>query len=371
MPPRPSQRTKYQTTPDTVSLNSEEGMQTRSSVLNRGFNRIQYPENQTEEFLGKIRFAVHKATPLSLNAEKINETAIQDRTIYAPNRGVGDFDASDTELTPVTLGPGDFDAADEQDRAKQDQRTQAAKDAAQLVQGVSYKLSRAAPIIDMYIPLSLTYNDGAQYENANLNVIGSGTLAGMQNADGIFASAYNALAEGVGSVFGYLMDPSLTGEAARLGALRASRAVPNAGFQAAVSIGVQRTMNPNTRALFKGVNLREFSFNFKMIANSQREAIAIERIVNHFRTELYPDVINALNVPIAYEMPNAFSIQFTHRNSEAKMPKLEYCFLRNVQTVYNATGAAFHPDGRPNEVDMTLNFIEMRTLNKKDIMAGY
>jgi hypothetical protein len=223
----------------------------------------------------------------------------------------------------------------------------------------------------MYIPLSLTYNDGAQYENANLNVIGSGTLEGMQQGSSIFSSAYNALAEGVGSVFGYLMDPSLTGEAARLGALRASRAVPNAGFQAAVSIGVQRTMNPNTRALFKGVNLREFSFNFKMIANSQREAIAIERIVNHFRTELYPDVINALNVPIAYEMPNAFSIQFTHRGAEAKMPKLEYCFLRNVQTVYNATGAAFHPDGRPNEVDMTLNFVEMRTLNKRDITDGY
>lgn len=364
MPPRPSQRTKYQTTPDTVSLNSEEGMQTRSSVLNRGFNRIQYPENQTEEFLGKIRFAVHKATPLSLNAEKINETAIQDRFI----------EVSNSSNIGAPRGQEDFGGVYEDPiivKARQDQQAQAANDAAQLVQGVSYKLSRAAPIIDMYIPLSLTYNDGAQYENANLNVIGSGTLAGMQNADGIFASAYNALAEGVGSVFGYLMDPSLTGEAARLGALRASRAVPNAGFQAAVSIGVQRTMNPNTRAMFKGVNLREFSFNFKMIANSQREAIAIERIVNHFRTELYPDVINALNVPIAYEMPNAFSIQFTHRNSEAKMPKLEYCFLRNVQTVYNATGAAFHPDGRPNEVDMTLNFIEMRTLNKKDIMAGY
>ena len=359
MPPRPSQRTKYQTTPDTVSLNSEEGMQTRSSVLNRGFNRIQYPENQTEEFLGKIRFAVHKATPLSLNAEKINETAIQDRFFRDPGTRYSELPGQSTENQAIL------------EQQTNDQQTQAAKDVAQLVQGVSYKLSRAAPIIDMYIPLSLTYNDGAQYENANLNVIGSGTLAGMQNADGIFASAYNALAEGVGSVFGYLMDPSLTGEAARLGALRASRAVPNAGFQAAVSIGVQRTMNPNTRAMFKGVNLREFSFNFKMIANSQREAIAIERIVNHFRTELYPDVINALNVPIAYEMPNAFSIQFTHRNAEAKMPKLEYCFLRNVQTVYNATGAAFHPDGRPNEVDMTLNFIEMRTLNKKDIMAGY
>ena len=352
MPPRPQNRPQ-QNQPESITLNSESGMQTRSNVLGRGLNRIFYPENQSEEFLGKIRFAVHEATPLALNAEKINETPIQDR-ITTSNFGA--------------LSPED---ATEIGRSIEDQKTQAINDSSKVLQGVSYKLSKKAPIVDMYIPLSLTYNDGAQYENANLNVLGSATLEGMSNANGIFQSAFNALIEGVGSVFSYLMDPSLQGEAARLGALRASRLTGNAGFQAAVSIGVQRTMNPNTRAMFKGVNLREFSFNFKMIANSQREAIAIERIVNHFRTELYPDVINALNVPIAYEMPNAFSIQFTHRNAEAKMPKLEYCFLRNVQTVYNATGAAFHPDGRPNEVDMTLNFIEMRTLNKKDIMAGY
>lgn len=358
---RPNQRTKYQTTPESINLNSEAGMQTRSRILGRNFNRIYYPENQSEQFLGKIRFAVHKATPLSLDAERINETPLQDRIALI---------TSDNEIN-IARGERGLVRDIPSDKQIQDQKTQAINDASKLAQGISYKLSKIAPIVDMYIPLSLTYNDGAQYENANLNAIGAGTLAGMQNADGIFASAYNALVEGIGSAFGYIMDPSLTGEAARLAALRASRVIPNAGFQAAVSIGVQRTMNPNTRALFKGVNLREFSFNFKMIANSQREAIMIERIVDHFRTELYPDVINTLNVPIAYKMPNAFSIQFTHKGAEAKMPKLEYCFLRNVQTVYNATGAAFHPDGRPNEVDMTLNFVEMRTLNKKDIMDGY
>jgi len=362
---RPNQRTKYQTTPDTINLNSEAGMQTRTSILNRGFNKISYPENQSEQFLGKIRFAVHKATPISLNAEKINATPIADR--YQSNENLQTLGEA---ITGANINQNQqLDPSIRQQI--EGQQTQTINDVSEILQGISYKLSRSAPIVDMYIPLSLTYNDGAQYENANLNVIGSGTLEGMQQGGGIFESAYNALAEGVSSVFGYLMNPDLQGEAARLAALRASRVIPNAGFQAAVSIGVQRTMNPNTRALFKGVNLREFSFNFKMIANSQREAIMIERIVNHFRTELYPNVIDALNVPVAYEMPNAFSIQFTHKGAEAKMPKLEYCFLRNVQTVYNATGAAFHPDGRPNEVDMTLNFVEMRTLNKKDIMAGY
>ena len=37
----------------------------------------------------------------------------------------------------------------------------------------------------------------------------------------------------------------------------------------------------------------------------------------------------------------------------------------------NPTGGTFRRDGQPNEIDLTLSFVEYRTLNKKDIEAGY
>ena len=49
------------------------------------------------------------------------------------------------------------------------------------------------------------------------------------------------------------------------------------------------------------------------------------------------------------------------------MPKLHYCYFRNVSTTINPTGGAFRRDGQPNEVDLTLSFVEYRTLDKQDI----
>lgn len=349
--------------PESLNLNTDKGRQTRSLILSSR-SRWQYPLVESEVHLGKIRFAVHEANPIGVNTEKLLQTDTRDNVRENANSGgnvetvISDATAEDPD-TLIDDASGEL-AATEQ--------------AAKFVSGVSYKLSRTLPIVDMYVPISITFNDTMMYDNPGLNMIGGGTLAAMANPDaGMLGVAYESVLRGLGDVFGF-MKGDFAGETARLSALRGSRLLPflrnNAGFQAAVSIGLQRAINPNTRSVFKGVNLREFTFTFKLIANSQREAIVIENIVKHFRSQAYPESIGSPNFPIGYKFPNAFSLQFTHRGKEAKIPKLERCFLRGVQTVYNSTGAAFHVDGRPNEIDLTLNFIEMRTLNKDDVFGG-
>ena len=52
------------------------------------------------------------------------------------------------------------------------------------------------------------------------------------------------------------------------------------------------------------------------------------------------------------------------------IPKIEKCYLRNVSVTYNSTAATFHEDGQPNEIDMTLTFVERKTLSRKDIEIG-
>lgn len=96
----------------------------------------------------------------------------------------------------------------------------------------------------------------------------------------------------------------------------------------------------------------------------------VEKIVEHFRTELYPDIVSEGEFPVAFKFPHAFSIQFNYGGHEARLPRLERCFLQGVDTVYNATSQTFHADGRPTEVDMTLRFLEMRALNRKDVERG-
>ena len=138
------------------------------------------------------------------------------------------------------------------------------------------------------------------------------------------------------------------------------------------------TVNPNIRTLFNGVNVREFTFQFKLIATSPQEARNIQDIIKLFRTELYPkafDVpIGNLNVEakLGFNFPNAFKIRFNFKGVEnANLPKLKVCYLRNMSHTVNPTGGGFKVDGKPNEIDLTLSFVENQTLDQDDIKAGF
>lgn len=356
----------------TATYTQAQGTAQSTSPTSAPLEVLSFPESEDAIYDGRIRFVVHEAQPLNIsavNALKKTQSKEEERTVSQ-----SDIFAAQDPRTEGDAARARLSAAGPEEVAK----TQAIIDFANsetttggnVFEGVKYKLSKEAPIVSMYFPISLTFNDGVQYENVNLGAGGATALAGLQANDTLLASAASAIGEAFGSAFDFL-GGSAGGEAARLGALRVAKVplVPE-GVRNAVSIGVQRVINPNTRALFRGVNIREFAFNFKMIATSQSEANKIQKIVKHFRTELYPDVVNMGNIPVGYKFPNAFSIQFTHRGQTVKIPKIEKCFLRNIQTVYNGTSATFHDDGHPNEVDMNLSFIEMKTINKQDVRNG-
>ena len=334
---------------------------------------LSFPESEDAIYDGRIRFVVHEATPVEIsavNALKKTQSKEEERTVSVTAADI--FAAQDPRSEGDAARRKLRDAGPEEVAKTQaliDATNSTQDGAGNIFEGVKYNISETAPIVSMYFPISLTFNDGVQYENVNLGAVGATALAGLQANDTLLASAAAAIGEAFGSAFDFISG-SAGEEAARLGALRVAKLPVGEGIRNAVSIGVQRVINPNTRALFRGVNIREFSFNFKMIATSQSEANKIQKIVKHFRTELYPDVVNMGNIPVGYKFPNAFSIQFTHRGQTVKIPKIEKCFLRNVQTVYNGTSATFHDDGHPNEVDMTLNFIEMKTINKTDVRNG-
>ena len=130
-------------------------------------------------------------------------------------------------------------------------------------------------------------------------------------------------------------------------------------------------INPNIRSLFKGVGLREFTFQFKMIARSQREAEEVRRIVKHFRQEMYPDAYTVGNADIGFKFPNMFEITFKYNGFHNRnIPKIHLCYLRNVSTTINPTGGAMRRDGSPNEIDLTLSFVEYKTLKKDDVRLG-
>ena len=247
---------------------------------------------------------------------------------------------------------------------------------------VSYENHSSGVVVGKVIlPLQrdLRFNDQVAYETANLGVIGAGLESALQgknpfegatNGDGTFTSAASALAAqavakasgvGVGAFVGKLAGGTLGGAVLGAGATE--------GLGDAVKSSTRIASAPNQRTLFKEVQLRQFAFTFKLIANSELEAEEIKQIVKFFRQELYPEklVVGDNKIPFAYKFPNVFQIDIKNQYGLNPASKIQRCYLRDVQTVYNSTGAGLHTDGSFVEVDISLSFQEISALDKNMI----
>ena len=247
--------------------------------------------------------------------------------------------------------------------------------------GLSFQPVTEAPIVDMYFPLTLQFVDNAQYDNAELGFFGASATAAAEAGAGVLGSTIGALVDGTTNVFDIFRGNAQLGEAAlRLSAARGINAIGSlgaTGIRNALTLQNRVVVNPNVRALFRGVALREFTFQFKMIAESATEAEVIRQIVKHFRKEMYPDAFSAnladgVSADLGFKFPNVFKITFKYRGSEnKKLPQIKYCYLRNVSHTINPTGGTFRRDGQANEIDLTLSFVEYKTLTRKDIDEGF
>lgn len=223
--------------------------------------------------------------------------------------------------------------------------------------------------VQLYLPAGLAFRDNVTYENFDLGAAGAAMEGGLG-----FASS---MMKGVGSFVTNLTG----GGGADLAKLAAIQLSGKAGSFASEVQAVQKlaggvTLNPNTRVLFKQPNIREFSFTFKFIAKSEKEAEEVNKIIKFFRTELYPDEITAnvgnTSVSLGYRFPNKFDIGFLYDGDPIPgLAKLLPCYLRDVSTTYNAGQMAMHNDGNFMEIDMTLAFQETKALVRKQIEGGY
>jgi hypothetical protein len=229
--------------------------------------------------------------------------------------------------------------------------------------------------VTLYLPPGLQYRDNVAYEGTDLGVVGGFAERGIGLGSAIFdntqsiveglkgdaLAGQNEIAKLVGTEIAKLNPKNLLGASA-------------GGVSAAAQVRAGVTLNPNTRVLFKRVNLREFAFSFKLIAKSDKEAQEIEKIVKFFRTQLYPETFSVSGVGVGYKFPELFNIDISYQGSEPDSiwnpPKIKQCYLRDVGTTYNATAMSFHKDGKPMEVDLSLSFMESAALERADVKDG-
>ena len=226
--------------------------------------------------------------------------------------------------------------------------------------------------VELYLPENISITDAVTYGNLDLGTLGATIEQGVASGASIAATAVKGLTDGVGSFMESFSAKSFDTPLARLALTRtASKFGDRVG--GAVALNTRTVINPNTRAMFESVPLRELPFTFRLIAKTQDEAEEIKNIIKFFRTELYPGTISASdNIPISlgYKIPNLFEIRFEYDGKEIATKFLD-CYLRNVSVVYNSENGAFHSDGNFSDIQLSLTFTESRALTRELIEEGY
>jgi hypothetical protein len=212
-------------------------------------------------------------------------------------------------------------------------------------------------------PAGVTIADAATYNTIDLGAIGStvrNAAAAAQGSDGFIDAAKN-----IGSS---ITNQAKNLKAAEVGAIAAQKIPFNDSIAAQAQFDNKVIMNPNTNTTFGGNTIRNFQFQFKLIARSQAETEAVRKIHNKFRAFTYADSrSNSQNLILAY--PPTWTIKFldTGKKENKYIPKIFSCYLTGFTSTFNPTVNMFHEDGSPLEVDISLQYQETRVLTRKDI----
>lgn len=130
-----------------------------------------------------------------------------------------------------------------------------------------------------------------------------------------------------------------------------------------------QVLNPNLELLFKGVNLRMFTFTFTMTPRSPQEGEVVKGIIKTFKRRMAPkNSVGTAARGLFIKSPDVFELQFrTGNKPHPFLFKLKTCALKDMRVSYSNAGPyATYEDGTPVSMTMTLTFQEINPIYQGD-----
>lgn len=138
----------------------------------------------------------------------------------------------------------------------------------------------------------------------------------------------------------------------------------NTNAAAALAVGTGQILNPFTTAIFNGVNLRSFRFDWRFSPSSEQESIDLEKVIKRLRAKSLPTVSpNNLFM----EFPNEVEFTYLGMQSDTFTFPTAPCYITGLEVDRTAAGtpAFFAKTGAPAFVSISLNLLEIRPLVSK------
>jgi len=210
--------------------------------------------------------------------------------------------------------------------------------------------------VQLYMPSGLQFTDGANYNGVNLGVINAAQRFINTAKEGEKSTAKDFISN----------DEQIVATLKILDKIGVDQSITSAQ---ALQQGV--AFNPATALAFENVNLRQFSFAFTLVPESEKESSDIRDIENFFRKYMYPEVEGFVS-----KYPPTFEIKFYDPIADDEieesiyMPMIHDCYITGVDVTINPEGNSFHKASNgfaPTSTNMTLTFAEGRMLSRHDI----
>ncbi len=140
--------------------------------------------------------------------------------------------------------------------------------------------------------------------------------------------------------------------------------------------------NPNTELLFGGVQMRNFTLDFRLYARHPKESLEIQKIIKQFNQAMLPTQSaegpvlgfngdgNNTGIKLGFiGVPKLVKVTYMYGGQENKnLPKFKMCALTSIDTNYTPDGAyASNYDGTPIAHNLTLSFQETKICFADDV----
>ena len=214
--------------------------------------------------------------------------------------------------------------------------------------------------VSLPIPPGITSSYEQNWSQASVPVLGQ-AMSRVATSLGITGAISKAL--GIRTI-----DPAGDIDDIAWGAETTAAAVRSTGLAEVGQFALGARALDQVMMSYAGPTFRNFTYNFSMKPNNQRDSYQIDQIIKFLKYKSSPESFNTRFARV-YKIPSVFRIQFHSGGSEnERIPKIGFCALTNITT--NFGGDIFRTfddsDHSPVQVDLSLAFKEMELLEKEN-----
>jgi hypothetical protein len=201
------------------------------------------------------------------------------------------------------------------------------------------------------------------YSTIDLGILGDVAAKGMVDAAGE-GDVGRAIGAGARTAGNELLAKAKSTKVAAAASIAARQLLKQEQVANVIDFANKQVIAPNTNTTFQNSNIRSFQFNFKLVSRTLKDSYAAREIIRTFQEKMYP-----IGTDVIMAYPPTWSIKFYDgQGAENKhIPGIYTSYLTGLTTTFNSSTNMFHDDGSPLEVDVGIQYQEIKALTRQEI----